>query len=67
MPVSGAISQQKAKGFGCLLNKGAFKASSGRIHHFKAWYRIVRRVKSTSADAGEAAAWLEKEMPRILK
>lgn len=69
IPLSGAVLQQKAKDFGCLLDEDKFKASSGWLHRFKARHAIVGKMtsgESTSADAPEAAAWVEKELPGIM-
>ncbi|XP_064468537.1 tigger transposable element-derived protein 6-like [Ornithodoros turicata] len=69
IPVSGAILQQKAKDFACLLDCNEFKASCGWLHQIKAWHAIVRKVassESSSADAPEGAAWIEKELPEIM-
>lgn len=70
VPVSGAVLQQKAKDFACMLGRDDFKASSGWLHRFKARHVIVGKVvsgESSSADASESAAWIAREMPELLE
>ncbi|XP_064462137.1 tigger transposable element-derived protein 6-like [Ornithodoros turicata] len=69
VPITGAVLQQKAKDFACLLENDAFRASSGWLHRFKVRHAIVGKVvsgESASADVPEAAVWLEEVLPRIL-
>ncbi|KAG0439733.1 hypothetical protein HPB47_016549 [Ixodes persulcatus] len=69
VPLSGAVVKQKAKDFVCLLYRDDFKESSGLLHRSKARHEIVGKMvsgESASADAPEAAAWLEKEMTGVL-
>lgn len=68
MPLSGAILQQKALGFACMLGCHDFKASSGWLQKFKERHTIVGKVvsgESAAANAVGAADWLRSRVPEI--
>lgn len=46
VPISGAILQQKAKDFACILGHDDFKASNGWLQGFKSRHGVVGRVIS---------------------
>lgn len=69
MPLSGAILQQKALDFSCMLGCHDFKASSGWLQRFKERHNIVGKVISgecAEANAVGATDWLRDRVPGIL-
>ncbi|XP_072141997.1 tigger transposable element-derived protein 6-like [Dermacentor andersoni] len=69
VPISGAILQQKAKDFACILGHDDFKASNGWLQGFKSRHGVVGRVisgESASADSDAAASWVADKLPGIL-
>lgn len=70
VPISGAVLQQKAKDYACILGCDDLKASNGWLQGFKNRYGIVGRMisgESSSADSEGAAAWVEQKLPGILE
>lgn len=70
VPISGAILQQKAKDFACILGHDDFKASNGWLQGFKSRHGVVGRVisgESASADSDASASWVVEKLPDILK
>lgn len=69
IPVSGAVIQQKAKDFACLLGRDDFKASTGWLQKFKTRHMIVGKTasgESSAADTQGASAWTRDSLPDIL-
>lgn len=69
VPISGAILQQKAKDFACILGHDDFKASNGWLQGFKSRHGVVGRVisgESASADSDASASWVAEKLPGIL-
>lgn len=69
VPLSGAIVQQKALNYACLLGVDDFKASTGWLSRFKARHDIVGKVlsgESADADGEAASAWMSDNAASIL-
>lgn len=69
IPMSGAVLQQKALAFACMLGCHDFKASSGWLQRFKERHNIVGKVvsgESAEANAVGAADWLRDRVPGIV-
>lgn len=69
IPVSGAVLQQKARDFACLLGCDDFKASTGWLHKFKMRHMIVGKTasgESHAADAEQASVWRKDRLPEIM-
>lgn len=70
VPISGAVLQQKAKDYACILGCDDLKASNGWLQGFKNRYGIVGRMisgESSSADSEGAASWVDTKLPGILE
>lgn len=68
VPISGAILQQKAIDFACILGHDDFKASNSWLQGFKSRHGVVGKVvsgESASADSDAAASWVAKKLPGI--
>lgn len=69
VPISGAILQQKAKDFACILGHDDFKASNGWLQGFKSRNGVVGKLisgESASADSDASASWVAEKLPGIL-
>ncbi|KAH7932899.1 hypothetical protein HPB49_004671 [Dermacentor silvarum] len=62
VPISGAILQQKARDYACILGCDDLKGSNGWLEGFKRRYGIVGKVisgESSSADSNGADSWIQ--------
>lgn len=69
-PVSGALLQQKARNFACIMGHDDFVASDGWLQRFKERHDIVGRAvsgESLSVDREAAVAWIEKNIGQLLE
>lgn len=69
MPASGAIFQQKAKDFACVLGHDDFKTSNEFLQGFKSCNVVFGKVirgESASAGRDASALWVAKKLPDIL-
>lgn len=69
VPISGAVLQQKARDYGCILGCDDLKGSNGWLEGFKRRYGIVGKVisgESSSADSVGADSWIQHKLPGIL-
>lgn len=69
VPISGAVLQQKARDFACILGHDDLTASNGWLQGFKSRHGVVGKVisgESASADQDGASSWVNNELPKIL-
>nr|XP_037276006.1 tigger transposable element-derived protein 6-like [Rhipicephalus microplus] len=69
-PVSGALLQQKARNFACIMGHDDFVASNGWLQRFKERHDIVGRAvsgESLSVDREAAVAWIKKNIGQLLE